>query len=131
METLKPNTEPIQSNDEDVYIPDTMTDEEKEWFNAFVKYKKHYSPQLDPENIPKIIPRTATEAIFLNYLQFHDKYIDKRCTFEERNVMKRHHSVVGSDRRSTLVHTCSRVMVQTTSLTTQTFEARQNRNWNI
>ena len=105
METLKPNTEPIESNDEDVHIPDTMTDDEKVWFYTFVNwYKKHYSPQLDPDNIPNIIPRTSTEAILLNYLQFHDKYIDKRCTFEERNIIKCHQSdsVIGSDKE---IHT--------------------------
>ena len=90
METLKPNTVAIESTDDDISTPHKLTDKGKVWCEAFVSWcKKHLSSQLDPDVIPNITPRTATEAIFLNYLQFHDKYLGGRATFEEREIFKR------------------------------------------
>ena len=87
MEKLNPNI-----NDNDVTIPDHLTDKQKKWFEAFVRwYRKNYSPKLDPKNIPNITAKTPTEAIFLNFLHFSDKYISERCTFHECEALKRHH----------------------------------------
>ena len=63
METLKPNTVAVESTDDDISTPHKLTDKGKVWYEAFVSwYKKHLSSQLDPDNIPNITPRTATEA---------------------------------------------------------------------
>ena len=88
--TLKPNTVAVQSTDDEIPTPSRLTAAGKVWYEAFVSwYKKHLSPQLDPDNIPNIIPRTYTESIFLNYLQFHDKYLGGRSSFEDREIHKR------------------------------------------
>ena len=88
--TLKPNTVAVQSTDDEIPTPSRLTAAGKVWYEAFVSwYKKHLSPQLDPDNIPNIIPRTHTESIFLNYLQFHDKYLGGRSSFEDREIHKR------------------------------------------
>ena len=51
-------------------------------------YRKNYGSWLDPQNVPNIMPRNQTEAIFLNYLQFHDKCISERCSFDESEIFK-------------------------------------------
>ena len=87
---LKSNTVAVQSTDDEIPTPSRLTAAGKVWYEAFVSwYKKHLSPQLDPDNIPNIIPRTYTESIFLNYLQFHDKYLGGRSSFEDREIHKR------------------------------------------
>ena len=102
METLKPNTT-VESPADEIPAPHNLTAKGKEWYEAFVSwYKKHLSPQLDPDNIPYVTPRTATESIFLNYLQFHDKYLGGRPSFEERENLKRLYPngdvAIGSDK---------------------------------
>ena len=84
METLKPNTVAVQSTDDEISTPSGLTAIGRAWYEAFVSwYKKPLSPQLDPDNIPNITPRTETESIFLNYLQFHYKYLGGRSSFED------------------------------------------------
>ena len=89
METLKPNTVAVQSTDDEISTPSGLTAIGKAWYEAFVSWhKQHLSPQLDPDNIPNITPRTETESIFLNCLQFHDKYLGGRSSFEDREIHK-------------------------------------------
>ena len=86
MDKSKPNAQGVVS------IPENLTEQQSLWFVAFVSwYKGNYCSKLDPGNVSKIKPASETEAIFLNFLQFHDKYVSERCTFQECQIFKRMH----------------------------------------
>ena len=75
-----------------VVIPDTVTEEQKPWFVSFVTwYKKNYGTKLNPDNLCKVKPVNETEAIFLNFLKFFDKYIAQRVSFEELKIFHETH----------------------------------------
>ena len=71
-----------------VLIPE-ITEEQKPWFISFVKwFRTNNGAKLDPDNLCKVQPVNETEAIFLNFLKFFDKYIVKRHTAEEVKISK-------------------------------------------
>ena len=77
------------SKSEDLVIPDTITEEQKPWFVSFIKwYKTNYGAKLDPDNLCNVKPVNETEAIFLNFLKFYDKYIAQRASAEEIRIFK-------------------------------------------
>ena len=88
------------SKSEYVIIPEGITEEQKPWFVSFVKwFKTNYGTKLDPDNLCKVKPVNETEAMFLNFLKFFDKYIAKRTTAEEAKIFKErfHDPHIGTD----------------------------------
>ena len=73
-------------DDDDVSVPDEISDFQKEWFVAFVKwYRVKYqvlTSKLDFDKIDQLKPEDQTESIFLNFLMFYDKHYLQRATFE-------------------------------------------------
>ena len=68
-----------------VLIPE-ITEEQKPWFISFVKwFRTNNGAKLDPDNLCKVQPVNETEAIFLNFLKFFDKYIVKHWTRKKKS----------------------------------------------
>ena len=82
-----------------VLIPE-ITEEQMPWFISFVKwFRTNNGAKLDPDNLCKVQPVNETEAIFLNFLKFFDKYIAKRLTAEEAEMARErlHDPNIGTD----------------------------------
>ena len=80
-------------DDDDISIPEWgVTDETKPWFVAFVKWirEKYYclGSRLDPDNLQNLVPANETEAIYLNFLKFYDKYYSTRSPFKWAQKIK-------------------------------------------
>ena len=79
-------------DDDDISIPGTIAGEEIEWFADFVRWqRKNYralKSKLDPGEIHKMKPRSDSEAGYLNFLMYYDKYYSKRLTYEDAEKAK-------------------------------------------
>ena len=85
-----------QEYEDDVSIPDYLTEEKKEWFTHFViwqrKTYRSLGSKLDPDKVHLIEPTSEKEARYLNFFMFHDKYMGKRCDFETAEQWKKEYS---------------------------------------
>ena len=89
MKTQKFRFKMATSKFDEVLIPDGVTEEQKPWFVSFVKWiKRNCGAKLDPDNRCKVKAVNETEAAFLNFLKFFDKYIAKRTSAEQVKILK-------------------------------------------
>ena len=74
------------NDDDDVSVPDDLSDFKKQWFVSFVKWHKTkcyvLASRLDSDKIDQLKAESLSESIFLNFLMFHDKCHFQRANFE-------------------------------------------------